>query len=430
MVHFKMDVGEGQNRHEAREHDLLSFLSVVVHEYSTLEINLTLLSVVLDDQAVSLRPSTGKGSYCSVSMADGKRLLQHRHWKADFQKGEASFPSLVAVKSAIIDGDVSSSGNRRIWTSMALELQILRNPHLSAHPNVVSLLGVCWQPPTKQQELYMPALVMEAASMNLEEFMLPGKAASPRKMLGLAIDITAGMRAIHAVGVAHCDIKPQNVLIFKSADVGYTAKITDFGSALLLSNVKDRARPPGGSSFWRAPECSGELTVDGFVKADSYSLGLIVWNLLTANLAVLMMQAVEEGSLDLGMTLDEVKSASVINGMIVQSFEANREWLLGPYRDGDPDGLSELKQMQYLLLQAINPDKSLRIDDTRLLKGLRILLHHRLRHEFFTDLDRQLSDGATRDDTGFTYEKMNSQEQDIWLYPGMHLAAICTFVCN
>jgi serine/threonine protein kinase len=260
--------------------------------------------------------------------------------------------------------------------------------------------------------------------------MLPGRAVSACKMLGLAIDIAAGMRAIHAVGVAHCDIKPQNILIFESADVGYTAKIADFGSALLLSNVEDRVRPPGGSSFWRAPECSGELTVDGFVKADSYSLGFIVWNLLTGNMAVLLMQAVEEGRFDWGMTLDEVKSASLINGMIVQSFEGNGVWLSGPYRGVDPDGLSELKQMQYLLLQAINPDKSLRIDDTRLLKGLRILLHNRLRHEFWTDLDRQLSDGATRDDTAFTYEKMNSQEQDIWLYPGTHLAAICTFVCN
>ncbi|KAI1042097.1 hypothetical protein LB505_007234 [Fusarium chuoi] len=61
----------------------------------------------------------------------------------------------------------------------------------------------------------MPSFVLEAAEIDLEKFLDNPKAVEYRKVLGLAVDIATGVRALHDVGIIHGDIKPANVLIFK-----------------------------------------------------------------------------------------------------------------------------------------------------------------------------------------------------------------------
>ncbi len=293
-----------------RDYDFLSFLSVIVHLYKQLDVDLTFLSVFLDETAIHLRPSSGEGSYFSVTVTEGRRLLDVRPVNFHLDAREKAFPELVAIKSPNLLGDSSNNRNRKIWSSMAIELQILRNEHLSANPNVVSLLGICWQCLGANQTTVMPSFILEAALMDLEAFMVPGKACKTRKLLGLAIDIAAGVRAIHDVGIIHCDLKPKNILVFKDAALEYTAKISDFGSAMILKTVDGEVLPSAATSFWQAPECTRPLTATALIKADIYSLGLIVWNLVTANLAVTLLNAIENRTLDLGELTKKPKERS------------------------------------------------------------------------------------------------------------------------
>jgi len=106
--------------------------------------------------------------------------------------------------------------------------------------------------------------------MDLEVFMAPGKGVARRKLLGLAVDIIARVQAIHESGIAHYVIKPKNILICKHEDLGFTAKVADFGCAILLSTIKDKVMPPGGTRFWQAPECSQPLSGEGLKQADMY----------------------------------------------------------------------------------------------------------------------------------------------------------------
>jgi serine/threonine protein kinase len=98
---------------------------------------------------------------------------------------------------------------------------------------------------------------------------------SPGLASTLACDIADGITALHACGVVHGDLKPQNVLIFKEGE-RIVAKLGDFGfSGLIIAQEDIR----GQTRKWVAPEYLSRL--DGRSKVpeasgDIYSYGLLV----------------------------------------------------------------------------------------------------------------------------------------------------------
>ena len=401
-----------------RDYDLLSFLSVVVHVYNKLDLDLTLLSIVLNETAIHLRPPTAEGSYFSVTIAQGKSLLDSRTWKSDLEGQEKTFPELVAIKSPILIGDSNNARNRKVWTSMAIELQILRNQHLSMHPNIVSLLGVCWQDLGAQKPEVMPAFVLEAALMDLEAFMVPGKACTSRKLLGLAIDVSAGVRALHDVGIIHCDLKPNNILIFKDVALEYIAKVADFGSALLLTTVQAQGevRPSAATSFWQAPECKKPLNANGLIKSDIYSLGLIVWNLVTANMAVSILKKIHDGDLDLGQYASDDGSRDLVGCLIPKTVEKIWGCSSASVCESRRSRFTSIrKRLTALLIQTNYNEAENRISARDILEQLRLTLHEVLLDQILT------STGLPEDDESIDAPgsmNFNPQEQEIWLHPG------------
>ena len=86
----------------------------------------------------------------------------------------------------------------------------------------------------------------------------------------------------------HCDIKPQNILIFKKDQEGkniYHYKIADFGTSLFLPNgnsiqFKDLK---GFTKQYASPEMLGISNNDNFInpfKSDVYSLGILMMELM------------------------------------------------------------------------------------------------------------------------------------------------------
>ena len=66
------------------------------------------------------------------------------------------------------------------------------------------------------------------------------------------------LAAAHAVGVVHCDLKPENIFIATSQTVGvpFEAKVLDFGIARVLKDGRSSATVTTaiGSPHWLAPE--------------------------------------------------------------------------------------------------------------------------------------------------------------------------------
>jgi len=100
------------------------------------------------------------------------------------------------------------------------------------------------------------------------------------RRLNFAIQITRGLEYIHQRDIAHLDVKPSNIIV----NAQDCCKIGDFGCSTLVYDSDDLPPSPThsyltGTFAYRAPELlKGEPPT---CKADLYSLGICLWQLLT-----------------------------------------------------------------------------------------------------------------------------------------------------
>jgi hypothetical protein len=101
---------------------------------------------------------------------------------------------------------------------------------------------------------------------------------SPDKATEVARQICAGLAAAHERGVIHRDLKPANVMLDGAGKI----RITDFGLASIAASIKG-AEARAGTPAYMAPEqlAGREVTT----KSDIYSLGLILYEILTGKRA-------------------------------------------------------------------------------------------------------------------------------------------------
>jgi hypothetical protein len=137
-------------------------------------------------------------------------------------------------------------------------------------------------------------IVMEHLDgMDLEAFIRTQPRLAVGEAVGYLMQACEGVRAAHALGIIHRDLKPSNLFLAKEVSGAPRIKVLDFGVSKLINAPSDVGSTAGGltgtnsmlgSPVYMSPEqLTDPRSVD--VRADIWSLGMILFELLTGRRA-------------------------------------------------------------------------------------------------------------------------------------------------
>ena len=159
-------------------------------------------------------------------------------------------------------------------------LRFLREARAAAsvrHPNVASVFHL-----GRSAEGYFYAMEFVEGE-TLENLIRRSGRIDAKLALEIAMQVAAGLAAVHKKGLVHRDIKPSNIMVSLEEGGVPTAKIIDLGlaKAVAKSDSDLAISLPGGfagTPEFASPEQFAGVGVD--IRSDLYSLGVTLWKML------------------------------------------------------------------------------------------------------------------------------------------------------
>ena len=138
------------------------------------------------------------------------------------------------------------------------------------HPSIVRFYGM-------EREGLLAFLLMEyieGQSLQSEILLSENHPLSNQRILEILKPICSALNYAHKMGLAHCDLKPGNILI----EAGGRVLLTDFGIARTMDAATSTLVGAGTPAYMSPESIKG---MDPTPQSDIYSLGIVLYEMLT-----------------------------------------------------------------------------------------------------------------------------------------------------
>ena len=225
--------------------------------------------------------------------------------------GEGGMANVYLAYDTILDRNVALKVLRGDLSNDEKFVRRFQREALSAsslsHPNIVEMYDV-----GEDEGQYY--IVMEyVEGKTLKQLVKRRGSLTINEVIDIMLQLTDGIAHAHDSYIIHRDIKPQNIMIMENGLV----KITDFGIAMALNSTQlTQTNSVMGSVHYLPPEQANGKGAS--VKCDIYSLGILMFELLTGTIPFKGENAVE---IALKQMKEPLPDVTLINPEIPQSIE-------------------------------------------------------------------------------------------------------------
>ena len=214
--------------------------------------------------------------------------------------GEGGMANVYLAYDTILDRNVAVKVLRGDLANDEKFVRRFQREALSAsslsHPNIVEVYDV-----GEDNGLYY--IVMEyIEGKHLKQLLKKRGSLTKEEVVDIMLQLSDGMSAAHDSYIIHRDIKPQNIMILENGLI----KITDFGIAMALNATQlTQTNSVMGSVHYLPPEqaCGKGATI----QSDVYSMGILMYELLTGNVPFKGDNAVEIALKHIKETIPSIK---------------------------------------------------------------------------------------------------------------------------
>lgn len=217
------------------------------------------------------------------------------HWKLECTLGEGGFGEVWLARheqlkhEQVIKFCLKAERARSLKREVTL-FHVLRK-RIGEHPNIVAIHEVFFDEPP----FY---IVMDYVDGPTFDRWAASHAAGDDKTLDAKLEILAqvadALQAAHDAGIIHRDVKPSNILVAEHQGAS-RAKLTDFGVGQVVNaevlagigplgfseSVLSSTAGASGTRIYMAPEVQAGQPAT--TRSDIYSLGVVLWQAVTAN---------------------------------------------------------------------------------------------------------------------------------------------------
>ncbi len=258
--------------------------------------------------------------------------------------GEGGMANVYLAYDTILDRNVALKVLRGDLSNDEKFVRRFQREALSAsslsHPNIVEMYDV-----GEDDGQYY--IVMEyVEGKTLKQLIKRRGALTLNEVIDIMLQLTDGIAHAHDSYIIHRDIKPQNIMIMENGLV----KITDFGIAMALNSTQlTQTNSVMGSVHYLPPEQANGKGAS--VKCDIYSLGILMFELLTGSIPFKGENAVE---IALKQMKEPLPDVTLINPEIPQSIE---NILLKATAKNPKNRYNDAREMHKDLETALNEDR-------------------------------------------------------------------------